>query len=344
MATIDGYVNMITRARKDPLGPSVLNDFFANGDLLAKFLGQEHLLTSANGDIGEHNAAEIPRCGALAEYTGPGAPAYTLRGASDYISYGSNPGSGELRLTVTSGKLTTGRLVVQVQNCSESGLTKPCWTLAKELSATSIQYISQTLSSAMGSGNGIATTTENPHILTMISSDPLSNPMFSNVTPSLSGLPRRGMGLRGQSLWNVMVQRSGDLYGAFNAFHSTATGAHDDRRIAKACGHLTYAPTTYTAVANHSVGLSTITRLGAGQVRVALSPTFSGTAYPFVMVDYARGNGGAATDIYCAVTPYSKMSSAQFEVYLYKYDAASPGWNAADTDFWVTVHDGGAAS
>lgn len=333
MAVLDGFYSLPTRVRKDPLGPSTINGLESNAELLTKLLSAEHLLTNTNGAYGEHNAREIARASAQVAYSA----GYTLGGSEAYLSLagGHNPAVGTLILTVTSGKIPVGKVAVQVQNMSESGLVKPALTIANITSATTITYYNSYLSSALGAGN--TWTAEDANFHTAIYSEPQVDGAFSgSMSPT-----RRGLGLRASTFWDPLIQRTGDLYFTFDQFHTPSSGAHDDMRIAKAVGHMEYSGGAYRVVSSsHNEGIGSITTVGTGICRVGLSPALTSPISPFVMVDFARNNGGSAGDVYVACTPISTVSTTQVEVYLYKYDFATDTWARGDTDFWLVVHDG----
>lgn len=329
MADLEGYYQLLTKIRKDPLGHVGFNSMIGNAELLTRFLGAEHLLTTDSGAIGEHNAPEIARCGGLLEYNA----GYTLRGESSYLTYDSNPATGEVLMAVTSGKLNSGRIAVQVQNCSESGLTVPALTICEILSATSIKFYSFAMGGSLGTGNPTFSL-QDASFAVMAQSDPLADTSFTALTASA----RRGIGLRGSSLWDPFVQRTSDLYGALDAFHNPSTGAHDDVRVPVAVAHIKTVSGTPSIVTADSIGISSVTDLGVGQTRVTLSSAVTNFCIPFVTCDYKRFDGGAATDWYQAVTPYSKLTNDDVEVYTYKQADADGAWTAADCDFWLVVH------
>lgn len=333
MASADGFFELPTRVRKDPLGPGYLNGLEINAQFLTDLFQAEHLLTNANGAYGEHNAREIARASAQVVYSA----GYTLGGSEAYLSLagGHNPAVGTLILTVTAGKLTSGKVAVQAQNMSESGLVKPALTIANVTSATTVTFYNSYLSSALGAGN--AWTAEDANFHAALHSEPQLNPLFSStLTAAL-----KGRGLRAAAVWDELIQRTGDLYYVHDQFHVPSSGEHDDMRIAKAIAHIEYSGGAYRAVSSsHNEGIGSITTVGTGICRVALSPSLTAPVSPFVMVDYARNNSGSAADFYVACTPLSVQSTTQVEVYLYKYDTATDTWARADTDFWVVVHDG----
>lgn len=333
MAELDRFFQLSTTVRKDPLGPVRLNSLGLNAELLTQLLSSEHLITTTNGALGEHNAREIPRAAARVAYSA----GYTLSGSEAYLSLagGHNPAVGTLVLTVSANKLTTGRVAVQAQNMSESGLTKPALTIANITSATTVTFYNSYLSSALGAGNTWAA--EDAGFYTTLNSEPLSDGIFAtSLTAAL-----RGQGLRASSIWDALIQRTGDIHQTLDQFHTPSSGAHDDMRIAKAVGHIEFSGGGYRVVSStHNTGIGTITTVGTGICRVGLSPALTTPISPLVMVDYARNNSGAAGDTYVACTPVSTVSTTQVEVYLYKYDFSTDTWARADTDFWLVVHDG----
>lgn len=348
MPLVDGYFDLPTKVRKDPLGPGYLNTVIANEEFLTRWFGAEHLLGTGTGAQGEHNAAEIPRSAAVLTATGgPPATSYSVNCQDGYLSLASTPNPGDLRLALDNAcGATFGKMVVQTQCLSSAFQVSggidyylPGFNYVDIISATDIRVYTVQIT-YLGSPHS---STElwnvgRTNLALAVYSEPIVDTDFTN---GLAAAPVRNQSLRNAALWNKLVQRDGDLRQAFTFAH-TAAGAHNDFRVPWGSEHITWDGAAYAAVAAESdgPGIDSITRAGVGRLKVFLNTSYGGSAFaPFINVDYARSDGGSASDILIATCPLSLFDGDAFEVRIFKYNLnTGPYWEPADADFFLTLH------
>lgn len=335
---LDLYPGWTARVRKDPLGPQGFNRLLDCFRWVDALMGVEHLRSTGAsvGVIGEHNAAEIPRTvGSV--YTTVG-PVYNLEG----FRYGSlaggagvhNPAVGTLILTLGSGLMLYQHNSVQVTNCSESGISKPCVTQAQLNDDTTVRFYSKFLSSALGAGNTWAA--EDGHFVAAVYAEPLPD---AEVFP---GYPH----LKGEFLSSAITDLNATIIGsditrAGMLVGHSAAGLHTAREVARTYAAIEFSTGAYRLLDSSARNVcATVTTIGVGICELTFTNAWTLPAQPFVMVDYARNNSGAVADFYVVCCPRSLITTTKVRYYIYKYDFAALTWARADTDFFTVVHAG----
>lgn len=326
----DSFPPWNARVRKDPLGALSYNRLLERAGWAEAIFLREHASTTLGTGAGEHNVAEIPReVGSI--YTAAG-PSYAKEGFR-YASGISRPalGTAALALAASPPYLTT-TMAAQVQNMSETGINKPVLTSFQFISATEVRFYNQYLTSALGGGNAWAT--EDANFCAALHSVPVGNAWL----PLTSGRRKqRGDTLTEYGLdYNQQVQFDADLWAKFVLEHSTA-GVHTNREVARTFAHVeNNAGNSFRIVRTSARNALTVAWQSTGVARLTNTSAWTLSAQPFVMVDYARANGGAEGDIFVACCPRSLVTTTTFDVYLYQYSGGN--WARADTDFYVSVH------
>lgn len=330
---MDYFPPWLARVRNDPLGPQGYGRVaIERPRWLHAALKEEHIVAvDSVGTAGEHNAPEIPREVGSVAYTGPGYTLHDFR----YANSATKTGTGTLTLDLDSAPYSDiYSMAVQIQNCSESGTSKPCLTSYVIVSTSSIGLYSQKMT---GSNVWAA---EDADFCIAVHGSPVGSTRLE-----YPGAKQRGDFLTDDALIdiNIAIQSDADLRAAFLAEH-TAAGLHTNREVAQAwvsagvrSGGGAY-DVLDTGTRNPCAGLS---RLGAGICRATFTTAWVLDAQPFVTADFMRLNGGSEGNVFCTVTPRSLISTTTVDIYLWKYTAGSPGtWALTDTDFFMAVHAG----
>lgn len=330
----DSYPGWLPRVRKDPLGPQGYNSLISGFRWVEGLFGREHI-----HGTGEHNATEIPReVGSVYITAGPTGNKEGFR----YVTAATRSAVGTIQLATDATKYTfLQQMGLQVGNCSETGITKPCITQALILSSSSIEFYSKYLSSdlAGGAAPGNAWAAEDANFVVGIHGLPIS----PGATATESGLVIKGNTFSDATArWNAHVAADAGLRSDFRVEHSVA-GVHTNREVAKtwASIQVRLGGGAYT-IADSSARNPCVsaTYVGAGIVDLTFPTAWALSAQPFVMPDYDRINGGAPGDIYVICTPRSAITTTVVRAYIYKYDTAALTWARADTGFFIAVHGG----
>lgn len=328
-----------TRVRKDPLSAKDYYDLALDRyRWVERQYSYEHVVVdgASVGTAGQHNAPEIPReVGSI--YTVAG-PLYSIEDFR-YATAATRLATGSLTLDLDPAPYSsTTDMAVQIQNCSENGINKPCLTSQIVVSTSSIAIFHRTLTSALGAGNTWAA--EDANCAVAVHGPALAGGGWLLISKN----KMRGLAITDETDdINASVQADADLRAMFLLEHDSA-GNHTAREVAQA----------WASIGVRSGGgafdiLDTGTRnrctaatyVGAGICELTFQNAWVLSAQPFVSTDCQRLNGGAEADIYNSVTPRSFITTTTLRVYLYKYTAGSPGtWARADTDFFVAVHGG----
>lgn len=335
---MDSFPPWVAKVRNDPLGAAgysrlAIERYRWNEETYVK----EHLLVAgaSAGAIGEHNAPEVPREVGSVELVG--GPAYTNHNFR-YATSCTRTALGTATLNLNSAPYANvSSMAVQVQNCSESGINKPCLTGHLISSTSAIVFYNEYLSSALGAGQTWAP--EDTNFCVAIHGPPLGSGARAGLGPG----KQRGDFLTDYNTdHNLNLAAELALRSAYLVEHDSA-GEHINREVAR----------TWASVGVRSGGgvydlldtsarlPLTVSRPGAGICRLTTATAWSLDAQPFVTPDFQRLNGGVEEDIYVSVTPRSLITTTTIDVYLYKYTPGSPGtWARADTDFFVAVYAG----
>lgn len=339
--TIDTFPPWVPRVRKDPLGSVGYNrllERFRWGEML---FAKEHLLADAPGGqgfTGEHNAPEIPReVGSIYTIGGPALAFEGFRYATGVNL--SATGTAQLNLD-NSVYPSVDQMALQVQNCSESGLNKPCITTAKFNNTGQVELYSKYLTSALGAANAWAV--ENANICVAV-----HGPKLPGGLSAIEGIAKLRADWLTQAAadWNAQVQVDATLRAKFlvdlvGPTHTTA-GVHVCREVGRTWADIYWDSGVAYRIRDTSSRnpCNTVTRVGLGHVRLTFS-AWTLSAQPFVMTNFAASNSGLVTDIIVSSTPRSLITTTTIDVFLYKYDAGAMTWARYDADFFIVVHAG----
>ena len=325
----DSFPGWLARVRKDPLGPAGYNRILDDYRWAEDLYGTEHILGS-----GEHNATEVPREVGSVYITG--GPTGNIEGFR-YATGATRSALGTIQLAINSSKYAvTSQMAFQICNLSENGINKPCITSAVPISTSQVEFYSKTLTSALAAP-GNAWVAEDASFAVAIHGPPL----FRGNSASMPAPKVRGGNLTAPNDWNQLVTADSNLRSAFLAEHSVA-GKHIGREVARSYGSIYYAGGAYRILDSSARNpVTAATTIGLGHVKLTFNTAWSLSAQPFMMVDYARSNGGAQGDIIVGCCPRSLITTTAVEYFFYRYTPGSPGtWTRTDTDFFTVVHGG----
>lgn len=333
---IDSFPPWIPRVRKDPLGPVGYNELINQYRWAESLFGVEHILGT-----GEHNAAEISReVGSVYITAGPTANKEGFR----YATGATRSAAGTVQLAIDSTKYdVTSQMALQVANCSENGINKPCMTTALIISTSQIEFYSKYLTTPLAAA-GNAWAVDDAHFVAALHGTPLARGAIASVTGyHVKGETFSDLGaylLGTPKGWNPYVAADAGLRSAFVAEHSTA-GVHINREVARTYASIYYSGGAYRIRDSSTRNpCSAVTTVGTGHCKLTFTNAWSLSAQPFLMVDYARSNSGAQGDIIVGVTPRSLISTTEVHYYFYKYDTAALTWDRYNTDFFTVIHGG----
>lgn len=314
------FLDLATKARKDPLGPVFLSALKNNLALLRSLMQVEHMTS------GEHNVLRVPRAVVSVDW---GGASYSISPSSADVTAVSNPATGTVRLTLAANRFTSN-IRCQLNYKGTNVDTKPFILGCKITSATSVDIFIKKLTSALGAGNAWAAA--DGSIDVALHSDPLSKGAWS-TTPAL---PLRGDTLT-RTDWNNVVQAQGDMNAALKAGH--ASGLHNVREVAKGYAHVLVAAGAASfsgTTGSHSSNVTSVSRTSTGIVAVTHG-SYTTPTQNFVCPDYARTSG---SDPALFVAQAAQTSATVTTVYTYKYDTGGRTWALADCDFFLASHGG----
>lgn len=323
------FLDLVAKARKDPLGPSYLSGLSGNVGYVRKLQGVEHLAS------GEHNVHRVPRAVVSIIWSGS---AYSISPSSADVTAVANPAVGTVTLTLATGRFTAN-LRPQLNFKGSTVSTKP-WVLGYNVvSATSIQIFLQQLTSALGTSNVWAPTDGSFDIA--LHSDALNQGLYG----ALPAGHFRGDKLTDQATdWNALVQAQGDMQQAFGAGHDKTSGAHAVREVAKAYAHVQFGSGAYAMVsgAGHSSNILAAVRTSAGICVLQYASSLTLPSQCFVAPDYPRASGGGP-GIFIMQAEQTSLTKSTVYIYQLVPNISVPGtykWVAADSDFFAAVHSG----
>lgn len=336
---VDSFPKWTAKVRKDPLGANSYARLLDRFRWSESMFAREHLLKDGMsvGTAGEHNSSEIPReVGSVFITGGPTGNSQGFR----YATGATRSALGTIQLAINPLAYPfTQQMALQVQNCSETGINKPCVTSANIVSTSRIDFFSKDLTSALGAGNAWAAEDANFCVA-------LHGPPFRTGDIAIGGVSKiKGDWVTDDAAdFNAQVQADADLHAKFLAdgignSHSAA-GVHLCREVAKSYADVFYSGGAYRIRSSSARNPFSVATLGAGICRLTATNPWTLSAQPFVMTNYAASNGGLVTDIYANSTPRSLITTTTIDVYLYKYDAGANTWAHGDTDFLLTVYGG----
>lgn len=335
---IDSFPPWSDKVRNDPLGAAGYNTLIARQKWAEALFLAEHISTDVGGGAGEHNAAEVPR--EVGSVYVAGGPTYLKEGFRHATGV-TRPALGTFAVALDTNVYTnSAQMTVQVQNTSERTLGaggKPCISTFTITSTGEIQVCQKYLTTALGvAGNAWAA--EDDSFVMAIHGAPLTVGL-----PGTTGiLKQRGDELSDVSTdYNATVQFDADVRAKFLLDH-TAAGLHSNREVAQCWANVKVRSggAAFDIVETGTRNALTVSRPSIGIARLTNTTAWVLSAQPFVMVDYQRSNGGAASDVYCAVCPRSSITTNVVDVHLFQYTAGTNVWARADTDFYIAIHAG----
>jgi len=304
---------MAAKARQEPLGPIALNQAAANIEAIDAAANFEHL------EDGTHNAVEIPWV--LGHVDGTTGYLFDTAYGGGTIT---NPATGRFTCSVASGVLTTPSLAI-LANVNDTAVeTKPHTITWEALSSTSVQVRIRELSSALGAGNTWADVNRDFDIAVFA---PPTDYAASRLN-LVSSKQRRDFLTGETTSFNNMVRDQALLYDALTAEH-TSGGNHNLNRIARAVAWVRPdSPTSYAITISQRV--SSVSRVGTGQVSVNTSDTFSSTSNMAALVEVQPGTADELV-----VAHVKSNTTSQFRVWIYAYSGGN--WARVDRPFFVTM-------
>lgn len=318
------FVNQLTTGviRKDPLGPGTLNQLQANVVVV------DGLMLSEHSSDGQHNALEIPWVlGAV----NSGTTGYLFDTAYGGTTI-ARPATGRATISVVSGVVgesvgATGSNVpaaAVLANVSDSAIaTYPHVIETEMVSLTSIEVRTRYMTSTLGSpGNAWAAVAVGFDVALHAQAQPVDT---SGLSP-YETKRRRDFLTEAALDWNTLVQNQGKLRKALSLEHSTA-GLHDSNRIARGWGR--FAPSAGPAFSIvDSEGVSSVTRLSAGVVRVRVNYTLSSTN---LAACFPRAQPNSADEL--VIVNGRCTATNEFTFYIYVYSVSENNWTRDDRAF-----------
>lgn len=313
------FTRIGTKARKDPLGAETLNLLRQNILTIDAFHGVEHDYD------GQHNALEVARTQGYVNYSS----GYTLSFFNANAASVASGSTGEVTITLASGKFTTGMLAL-VSPASEDGANVPVRAGVEMPNATTLKVYLKKLASL---GGNSWSATDCPFDLGIWS------PPYPNSAPLISPLAEwtRGETVRGYSRWSAYPTSQGQQAKALGLEHD-GSGFHNVRTIAKDTSLVTWDGAAY-ALENDLGYFASVSRTSTGIVEITWSKSISDYSI-FVDCDYARAGGGSIGDFNYAQSPVGGRGSTTCTIYLYQYNYSANTWARVDCDFFVSLHHG----
>lgn len=321
------FTPQTNRARGDALGAPSLNVTAKNMELLVRALLLEH---GHPGASSKHNALEVPRCLGRLSYTG-GAYTATNFNAVRLTHSRLTAGSIEIEFDATNYYNVSSQPQQMLVNLNGDGPeTKPHIAMVdwSNDAALPVIYIKK-LNSSLGSGDSwVATDIDVDVALFAL---PFPNDSTSYLTPAQFSFGQ-GEGLRAEddALTNIrgLIKNQGLWLSHLDEGHTTA-GAHDLIEFPVEQGTIVQSAGSYSLDAD--ADFASVTKLGTGQLEVALNTTATTTArlHPFVMADNSAGSGRIIANA-------RSYDEDKIRVYIYEWDGT--GWVRADADFFLSVH------
>lgn len=311
------FVDMQSRARKDPLGPLTFNQLGRNIEAVQGLAALEHIAST-----GRHNALEVPRVLGRSVWGGASYTDY-LYSDTNYYTSSSNPATGEVDFVLNSAGFTLPYVVPMAACCDEDVLNKPWLINVSLVSTSSVKVYLSKLSSALGAGNTWAAA--NGSFSLGLHSLPVA------AFPSLSAIgnkQRRDFLTEGVGDWNSIVAAQGSARKLALVEHDSS-GNHNAVQVARETGFVTY--DAGVVKYNVSAGdIASVSRVSQGICTVTTTRTFSATSAMAVFLEVMP-----VSNLDLWIANYRITSTTTFVVYLYRYSAGV--WNRADGDFFISV-------
>lgn len=325
MPTFDFVEMQANRARKDPLGPSTLNQLQRNAQAVDNLARIEHFAD------GQHNALEVPWVlGHLDDGATPTGYLFDTAFGGGTLA---RPATGAYTVDVAAGVVPTAvdgstLLYGALGNVSDQAIeAKPHTITVEAVSATSFKWRVRELSSALGAGNSWAD--QNRDIDVGLHAP--AQPADVTVLASYLDKQRRDFLTDQDTDWNALVRNQGSVRKAQLLEHTSA-GRHLVNRIAKAAAWVRWNGASY--VLDAEAGVASVTRVSAGVVELTMDDNFTSLnnmacfpeVQPFPYTEVAITNGrGFATG--------AGTSTFRF----YTYVLSGGNWARADRSFFAPM-------
>lgn len=315
------------RVRKDPLGPTTLNQAHANVEQLDALLLREHF------DDGQHNALEVPWVLGHVDSGTTGSLFNTAYGGSSI----ARPAAGECTVNVATGVIGSvpGLLGASTPACSVLAnvsdadiVNRPYTVTAEVVSATSIKTRVRRFISTLGSpGNSW----DSQPVAFDLAVHAQKQAVDPSVLLSYELKQRRDFLTEAATDWNALVQNQATAYRNLTLEH-TAAGAHNGDRIAKACGW--FRPDTGpTFVASYSEGVDSVSRISTGVIEV----TLSGGTLSSTNLAACFPQAQPASDDEIIVINGRAHSTKKFRFYIYRFSVSENKWDRDDRPFFAAM-------
>lgn len=320
------FIPQAAKARKDPLGPTTLNQLHANVEMVEPLTRYEHFST------GKHNALEVPWVLGHVNNATTGYLFDTAYGGGTI----ARPAAGEATISVASGVIgsvtgVTGTSVSQAAVLANVGdadiINRPYTCTAEVVSATSIKVRTRRFISTLGvPGNSWDSVAVAFDVAVHAKKQALS---ASTLNSRLTHV-RRDRLTEQATDWNALVKNQAATRAILSPEH-TAAGAHNVDRIAKASVWVTVtAGPSLSMAASH--GVDSVKRDSLGVATVTLSASLSSTS---LAACFVQAQPSSAAEL-VVVNGYCSAVNT-FKFYTYVYAVAENIWSRADRPFFATM-------
>lgn len=314
------------RVRKDPLGPTTLNQAHANPEHIDGLSLREHFAD------GQHNALEVPWVLGHVDSSTTGSLFDTAYGGGTI----ARPATGEATVSVVSGVLgevgdVDGNDVPATSilaNVSDSDIANTPHTITVEaVSTTSIKTRVRRLTSTLGSpGNTWSSVARAFDIAIHGKKQPNQN----SELLSYALKQRRDFLTEEATDWNALVENQAIVRRNLMLEHAS-DGSHNVDRIAKAAGwfRLTSGPAFDITFAE---GVDSVTRISTGVVEVRITTELASTSLAACFAQAQPNNNNELLIINGRC-----HSTVDFRFYLYAYNQAESKWDRVDRTFFAAM-------
>ena len=313
------------RVRKDPLGPTSVNQLHVNIAAVDDVARIEHFAD------GQHNALEVPW---VLGHLDDGSPPSAYLLDSNYGGGSpTRPATGAYLVDVVSGVISTSEdgatlQVAGMANVSDSAIeVKPHTITMNAESATSVRFRVRELSSALGAGDTWADVNRDIDIGIHALPQAQDASLLASYTPK----QRRDFLTEDATDWNSVVGNQGIVRKASLVEHTSA-GLHSVNRIAKAVAWVRWTGAAYVLDADY--GVASVAAISTGVVELTMDANFSALTtmacfpevQPALSSELAIINGrGFATG----------AGTSTFRFYIYVFDGSD--WARDDRTFFVPM-------
>lgn len=312
------------RVRRDPLGPTTLNQLEVNIAAVDELARVEHFAA------GGHNALEIPFVlGHLDDGATPTGYLFDTAFGGGTLA---RPSTGRYTVSVVAGVISTslgGDIQAMVlANIADSAIESKPHTITTEwVSDQSLQLRVRELSSALGAGNSWASVNRDIDV----AAHALPQDIDASLLSSYLLKQRREYLTEAATDWNALVGNQGKVRKAALVEHTSA-GLHSANRIAKAVAWTRW--TGAAQVLDFDEGCASISRVSQGVVEIVMDANFSATTtmacfpetQPATLGELVITNGrGFATG----------AGTSAFRFYTYAYSGGN--WARADRSFFAAM-------